>query len=671
MRKAQKQQAEELVGQMEEAHDQIKKYIEQVSIQSAMELLEECQNAGITLGTLIEDTEGEGHPTVALLEEYCELTYQLHEALAAGNGKEININKIYKLLRQKLIKVENSFRNDIVIRIEAVFLPYKASMWDSLESVWKAANEDPNCDAYVIPIPYYDKNSDGSFREMHYEGDQYPDYVPITKYDEFDFGVHHPDMIFIHNPYDNMNFVTSVHPFFYSDKLKRVTDKLVYIPYYTTAGGMSEGQRMCPAYINADYIVIQSEKHRSFFDARLPQKKFLAFGSPKFDSVIKKCKNPPELPKEWQKKIRGRVVYFYNTSIGGMLDHAENFLKKMEYVFDTFQGRDDVCLLWRPHPLLEATFDSMKPQFRAYFLKLKERFLKEDLGIYDTSPCIENVIANSDVYIGDAGTSVVSLFGIVGKPIFVLDNSIHMPPKKGDWCGTIVQNLRGDLNNRYCVTEGDKLYVSKQNNGYYEYFCDLTEYTGGGYYIRAIEYKGKVYAIPANAQNILRISEDKKVKKIPLKEKMPQQGVFAGFCIEQEYLFIIPNQYPDLIRFNMETEVVDYITNISSFYGASGIGASWRSKNNIYILNVQGTRLLILNMSSLAVNVKEVAINRAISAGALRGKNDDEVWLIPAEGTVVTKWNLSTDEMHDYDIKIPGLKAIHRQYNVETDLRKR
>ena len=128
--------------------------------------------------------------------------------------KKISANKIYKQLRQKLIKVTNSVKNDILIKKEAIFLPYKASMWDSLESVWKAADADPNCNAYVIPIPYFDKNPDGSFREMHYEGNQYPNYVPITKYEDYDFENRRPDMIYIHNPYDSMNFVTSVHPFF-------------------------------------------------------------------------------------------------------------------------------------------------------------------------------------------------------------------------------------------------------------------------------------------------------------------------------------------------------------------------------------------------------------------------------------------------------------------------
>ena len=47
MRKAQKQQAEELVKQMEEAHDQFKKFIEQGSIPPAMELLEEWDRKSV------------------------------------------------------------------------------------------------------------------------------------------------------------------------------------------------------------------------------------------------------------------------------------------------------------------------------------------------------------------------------------------------------------------------------------------------------------------------------------------------------------------------------------------------------------------------------------------------------------------------------------------------
>lgn len=75
-------------------------------------------------------------------------------------------------------------------------------------------------------------------------------------------------------------------------------------------GGMADGQSLCPAYLNADYIVIQSQKYRKFFDSRIPDDKFLALGSPKFDSVIHKCQNPPELPPEWKDKMTGKKNIF-------------------------------------------------------------------------------------------------------------------------------------------------------------------------------------------------------------------------------------------------------------------------------------------------------------------------------------------------------------------------
>ena len=194
-----------------------------------------------------------------------------------------------------------------------------------------------------------------------------------------------PILIFIHNIYDNYNLVTSVHPRYYSSNLKQYTDRLVYIPYYMTSGGMSEGQSFLPSYMNADYIVIQSPMFREYFDARIPDEKFLPLGSPKADRVIRKCQNPPALPKEWGlsdaqlKSMTGKKVYFYNTSISGMLADTENFLKKMQYVFQCFEEHENVCILWRPHPLLEATFHSMRPEYEDEYKKLKKYFVEKEI----------------------------------------------------------------------------------------------------------------------------------------------------------------------------------------------------------------------------------------------------------------------------------------------------
>ena len=446
MRKTQKQQIESLLSQMEEAQEQIKKDIGQGSVQPAMELLEDCQTGAVTIGTLIENTEGEGHPSVLLLEEYCELVYQIHQNLE-GNPKGVNQNKIYKLLRQKLIKAANSVKNDIPIRKEAVFLPYKASMWDSLESVWKAADADPNCDAYVIPIPYFDKNPDGSFREMHYEGNQYPEYVPITKYEDYDFENRKPDMIYIHNPYDDMNLVTSVHPFFFSDHLKKFTDKLIYIPYFVLGevrpdeDERIEGMKhFCtvPGVYNADKVIVQSEDMKQVYikvlldatnnhsDAarKYWDNKIMGLGSPKIDKVLNTKRDDLEIPQEWLKVIEKpdkswKKVFFYNTSVGALLQHNDKMIAKMEYVFRVFkENRDAVALLWRPHPLIKATIESMRPQLWIEYEKLVKKYREEGWGIYDDSSDVDRAIVLSDAYYGD-GSSVVQMYQQTGKPIMI------------------------------------------------------------------------------------------------------------------------------------------------------------------------------------------------------------------------------------------------------------
>lgn len=672
MRKVQKQQAEELISQMEEAHEQIKLYIEQNSIQLACELLEDCQAGGLTLGTLIENTEGEGHPTVSLLEDYCELIYQIHQKLKE-NAKENSANKIYKQLRQKLIKVTNSVKNDILIKKEAIFLPYKASMWDSLESVWKAADADPNCNAYVIPIPYFDKNPDGSFREMHYEADLYPDNVPITKYDEFDFNKHRPDMIFIHNPYDGTNFVTSIHPSFYSDKLKKFTKCLVYIPYYVTSGGMGEGRALCPAYIHADYIVIQSEKYRRFFDERIPNEKFLALGSPKFDRVMYKCQHPQELPKEWEERAVGKKIYFYNTSIGGMLGNTEVFLKKMQYVFDIFNGREDACLLWRPHPLLESTFDSMRKQYKPQFDKLKKEFIEKNIGIFDETADIENSIALSDTYIGDAGSSVVSLFGIAGKPIILLNNYINTLPQKEDWRGEwITPTFDVWGNDKYLITKNNQLWISDNNDYHYHFYMDLEcEYSGGAYYLKAVEVGNKIYILPYNARHFLVI-ENNKIRKIELKGNVVHSGSFYGYLYNEKYIFLIPLKYPYLVRINVETEEISYVEGIVQFNtgiidGEWFAGGAELYENDLILPCPRNNEFLFVNMDTLKVK-KRVSHSKS-NGGTMRAiQYKDELWALPIKGRTIVCWNLKTNEVKEYNNVPPNFKSIRWPYEVVCDL---
>lgn len=438
MRKFQKQQILDVIQSLHILHGEIKGRLNGKDYETVQAALGDCQEAAIQVGEAIEQLEGTGTQAVSYLEQYCENIYQTSMQL-----QEISPQKAYKSLESNLIKAENDIKH-MPARKEVVFLPYKASMWDSLESVWKAADEDSDCDAYVIPIPYYDKNPDGSFQEMHYEGDQYPQYVPITNYEEYDFEGRKPDTIFIHNPYDEFNHVTSVHPFFYTKNLKKFTDILVYIPYFVLGEISPDNEQavkgmehFCtvPGVFYSDRVIVQSEDMRTIYvnvltgtfgeeTRQIWEQKILGLGSPKFDRVSNINKEEVEIPEEWLKVIQKpdgsyKKIVFYNTSINALLKHEEKMLVKMQDVFELFrEQKNDVALLWRPHPLIKSTISSMRPELWEAYEQIAGQYIAEGWGIYDDTADLNRAIALCDAYYGD-GSSVVQLCRTAGVPVMI------------------------------------------------------------------------------------------------------------------------------------------------------------------------------------------------------------------------------------------------------------
>lgn len=445
MRQARKREILNFIDGLQQAHGEIKEALEKHELASVQAMLAECQEFAVELGNAIEDTEGEGCVTVSHVEEYCETLFRVYEEI----GGSCEANKIYKTLKKQLLRVENSVKNDIPTRREIAFFPYKASMWDSLESIYFAAKEDPNSDVYCVPIPYFDLDANRSFTTMHYEGGEYPDNIELTDWRLYNLEERKPDIIFIHNPYDEWNNVTSVHPRYYSKNLKDYTDKLVYIPYfilgeadpdnYEQVKGM---EHFCavPAVVYADQVVVQSEKMRQIYinvmcetmgeDTRkIWEKKILGLGSPKTDKVLNTRKEALEIPEEWLKIIEKpdgswKKIVFYNTSVSTLLANDEKTLRKIECVFKNFEKKGDkVALLWRPHPLMKATLKSMRPQLLEPYERLVEAYREAGWGIYDDTADMDRAIALSDAYYGDA-SSVLQLYKKTGKPTMMQNTDV-------------------------------------------------------------------------------------------------------------------------------------------------------------------------------------------------------------------------------------------------------
>lgn len=317
---------------------------------------------------------------------------------------------------------------------KALFLPYKASMWDSLESVWEAAVKDDKWDVTVSVIPYYDK-VDGQLRpeNMHCETAEFPKNVPIKDHKTLQLEKEHYDIIFIHNPYDQYNFVTSIAPEYYAPELKKHTGRLVYIPYFVHNNeGVAFPSAVNPGTTWSDYTIIATEKVRAQYIAHFTkgvpdyekykgvgsiEKKFIALGSPKYD-VKSDLDN---IPDEWRcAAYDGEVkktTIFLNIHLDSIMgDNAVPFFGKMRRIMDFFEKRKDIAVLWRPHPLMVQTAKSINPAAVEPYLAIVEDFKRRGIGIFDETSDFHRAVEFCDLCYGDGG-STSEFFRQMKKPM--------------------------------------------------------------------------------------------------------------------------------------------------------------------------------------------------------------------------------------------------------------
>ncbi|QGG58083.1 CDP-glycerol glycerophosphotransferase family protein [Paenibacillus sp. B01] len=331
--------------------------------------------------------------------------------------------QIMRLVRDHVV-------HDLKTEIEIAFFPYKSSMWDCMDSIYRTAAQDPDCVCYVVPIPYFEKNSEGQIVRYFYEGNQFPGDVPVVPFDLYNFEDRCPDIIYFHNPYDEYNTLTSVHPRFYSNKLAEATEMLVYVPYYVAGSSEKLDLIKLPAYDRSHHIIAQSEINKqSYVHAGIPDEKVLVLGSPKIDAALKAARTERYLPKAWRTLKEARLVFLLNTGIADLLA-ANDWIGQLEKSLHYFIENSEFGLIWRPHPLTDTTITTMRPGIRERFDRLvRQAHECDNIQIDQGSDAYPAIIA-SDALISDY-SSILLQYITTGKPVLgllssnMLDESRH------------------------------------------------------------------------------------------------------------------------------------------------------------------------------------------------------------------------------------------------------
>lgn len=422
-------------------------------------------------------------------------------------------------------------------KIRMVFFPYKIQMWDSLESIYLAAISDERCEVEVVPIPYRIHNKESNEWEEVYEGEAFSGLVPVTDYrGVFDDII---DIAFIHNPFDELNNVTRVHEEFYSYNLRKNVRTLIYVPYYVTSGFMGENYVRLSSNIYIDLHVAQCEKYVEGFQDWSAEKKVCVLGSPKLDRVIRYARQGASFPEKWRIEKTEKKKVFLNTSINAFLNDGPFMLEKLRRVFETVNERDDIILVWRPHPLLEKTLTAMKPELTELYQEIKDYFFKNEIGIFDETDDISRVVALCDAYIGEDATSVINLFAVLGKPIFIINNYLRKKYEPTDraWLVDVKKSPEGGYHALTCVG-GLQSFDHGRLSG------DLIDENEPVWSIpyRSMEfYNGDIYFSPFTSREPAAYDHDTDTVVGLWGEKAEDPLFYFGSCIYDDTIFYIPS----------------------------------------------------------------------------------------------------------------------------------
>lgn len=695
MRKYQQKQMLDLITTLYEVTDEISKQFSKKNFSTVVNLLGDCQDAAVYIGEFIGNLEIEDTRTVELLTGYHTSLYNIAVQIETVNASFI------KQLKKELWMIENSIKNVLKpSKIEVVFFPYKASMWDALESIWLAAQADPQCDAYVVPIPYYDRLPDGRFGQIQYDGNQYPDYVPIVDWQDYNIEERRPDVSFIHNGYDEFNRITVVHPNYFSKNLKKHTGLLCYSPYFVSPNNNVD-EHLCTVegVVYSDRVFVQSNEVRNGYIRAIQafekehncagrfgnvKEKIVASGSPKFDKVINSKREDFKLPDQWKKRIEKsdgswKKVVLYNTSIGPILNGDDKYIAKLRTVLGTFRNRDDVTLWWRPHPLSVATYGSMRPVFYDEYTQLIKEYQSEGYGIYDDTADLHRALSVSSAFYGD-GTSLMQMYQCLRKPVMIQNVDMSdLPLQVGSLCDTeeylwfLTLHFNGFF--RLNKKTWDVEYIGSFDN---EKVFDWRVY-------HTIHHSGnKLYFSPHSAAAIAiydLTSESFEYVELPLPKdkKYNDQSKFSKIIEAEGSLYFIPLQYPGIVKLNMEdnsTEIIDnwvkpVQTICDSVLGYFSNGVYNEAKSSLTLAFSNANAVMEIDLHTNAVKLNPISGDKCGYTDIML--IDGIYWLVGLKKSTLVRFNPDDNTMSEYlidldEIPVDGFglfqKMVHYKKNI-------
>ncbi|RKM60395.1 hypothetical protein D6855_06655 [Butyrivibrio sp. CB08] len=267
-------QQKEMMKFIRSIHGSIQDIIMTQGMNGAAPFLESCQKAAVSIGTIIEGKYGEDTSVVHSLEQYCEKVYEA--SLEWTDCSKQGLDECIDLAEQQLESLVGTSPKEIL------FLLGRASWWDSIKDVYDKALANKEYDVKVISVPYSFLDSTQKVLGVKTDYEEFDKITELkgtlTNLYEYNIEKKRPDKIVIQFPYDGHSSTLLIPEELYSEKLKSLTDELIFVPYLEPDPPESEEdvayaslQELLeqPAVFNSDKMLVGSNRLKEFYVKKL------------------------------------------------------------------------------------------------------------------------------------------------------------------------------------------------------------------------------------------------------------------------------------------------------------------------------------------------------------------------------------------------------------------
>ena len=411
-----------------------------LSYEDIITYLSELQNNIVSFGTLTESIKGEDCKTVKLLEQYLEVIYKVakyvqkfDEGISYEASAESKYAECDEGVKDTFASISESIDSEIVNRKSVLFLPVKAKHFSSMRMAYEMEAANPNTDVYVMPLPYYYKEYDGSFKdEMHIDTEEFiKANIPVTDYSRFDLSLLCPEKIYINSAYDEYNMAVSVDTRFYARNVKKYTEKLIYIPYFKLMEFDRANypcwynmQYYCtvPGVVMADKVYVQSENTRKVYIDKLNEwvgdEQYTDIWEQKIDVYNESCEehSEDELRDAGSEKT---IVWF--VSAGSLAEFGDRYIEKAYRNLDVFAlSKDKLKVLLISEPFLDEMIKTYSDELYKKWTGFIDEFNR--LGIGEVVSQVEDqsveALLKANAYYGDP-SYICKDFILMKKPVML------------------------------------------------------------------------------------------------------------------------------------------------------------------------------------------------------------------------------------------------------------